>query len=258
MALIMLLWIAPSLPTTRVRRSDPAARARGDQRARADHPVGRITHATWCPRCCREPWRKAASRSAGSSPATTRSSSSMPSRPIWRAVAGIELTYRDTDGHAVTYVILPAGPVVIPERGRVQIDRWRPLVRTEAGFSFIIWKQQNLLCLLVSDLVSDGRPREAQAILRQGAFVHRALPGLLDRSPRHSAPRSRGARIVRSTTNGSAMTVQATSTTSVSPKLYSARPPTRNPVTAARLPATSARARPASAGKRRRTASARV
>ncbi|HXJ81892.1 MAG TPA: hypothetical protein VMS64_24810 [Candidatus Methylomirabilis sp.] len=69
---------------------------------------------------------------------------------------GIQLTYRDQDGHAVTYMILPAGPLVLPDRGRVQIDRWRPLVRTEAGFSFIIWKQQNFLCLLVSDLVSDA------------------------------------------------------------------------------------------------------
>jgi len=44
----------------------------------------------------------------------------------------------------------------LPERGRVQIDRWRPLVRKEGGFSLIIWKQQELLCVLVSDLVSDG------------------------------------------------------------------------------------------------------
>jgi len=69
---------------------------------------------------------------------------------------GIELTYRDTDGHAVTYMVLPAGNLVIPEAGRVKIGEWRPLVRTDAGFSFIIWKQQNLLCLLVSDLVSDA------------------------------------------------------------------------------------------------------
>jgi len=68
---------------------------------------------------------------------------------------GIELTYRDADGHAVTYVILPAGTLALPARGRVQVDRWRPLIRTEGGFSLIIWKQQNLLCVLVSDLVSD-------------------------------------------------------------------------------------------------------
>ena len=54
----------------------------------------------------------------------------------------------------MTYVIVPAPALVLPERGRVQIDRWRPLVRTENGFSMILWKQQGLLCILVSDLVS--------------------------------------------------------------------------------------------------------
>ncbi len=69
---------------------------------------------------------------------------------------GIELAYRDADGHAVTYLVLPAGTLALPERGRVQIDRWKPLLRTESGFSLIMWKQQNLLCVLVSDLVSDS------------------------------------------------------------------------------------------------------
>ena len=69
---------------------------------------------------------------------------------------GIELAYQDADGHTVTYLVLPAGALALPERGRVQIDRWKPLVRKEGGFSLIIWKQQELLCVLVSDLVSDG------------------------------------------------------------------------------------------------------
>jgi len=68
---------------------------------------------------------------------------------------GIELAYEDADGHAVTYLILPAPSLVLPERGRVQVDRWRPLVRTESGFTLLLWKQQGLLCVLVSDLVSD-------------------------------------------------------------------------------------------------------
>ena len=69
---------------------------------------------------------------------------------------GIELAYKAADGHAVTYVILPTGNVVLPERGRVQVDRWRPLLRKENGFSLIVWRQQGLLCLLVSDLVSEN------------------------------------------------------------------------------------------------------
>jgi hypothetical protein len=50
--------------------------------------------------------------------------------------------------------MMPGGNVALPEAGRVQIDRWRPVVRTESGFSLILWKQQGLLCVLVSDLVS--------------------------------------------------------------------------------------------------------
>jgi hypothetical protein len=69
---------------------------------------------------------------------------------------GIELAYQDTAGHTVTYVIVPGGSVVLPERGRVQIDRWRPVVRRENGFSLIIWRQQSLLCVMASDLVSDA------------------------------------------------------------------------------------------------------
>ena len=67
----------------------------------------------------------------------------------------MELAYQDADGHTVTYLILPLPALVLPERGRVQIDRWRPLVRKDSGFTMIMWKQQGLLCVLISDLVSD-------------------------------------------------------------------------------------------------------
>jgi hypothetical protein len=68
---------------------------------------------------------------------------------------GIELTYQDVAGHTMTYVIVPGGTVTLPERGRVQIDRWRPVVKKENGFSLIIWRQQGLLCVMASDLVSE-------------------------------------------------------------------------------------------------------
>lgn len=68
---------------------------------------------------------------------------------------GIELTYQDAEGHTITYVIVPGGTVALPERGRVQIDRWKPVVRRENGFSLIMWRQQSLLCVMASDLVSD-------------------------------------------------------------------------------------------------------
>jgi hypothetical protein len=68
---------------------------------------------------------------------------------------GLSLAYHTAAGHAVTYMIVPGGSVTLPDRGRVLIDRWRPVVRREGGFSLIMWKQQGLLCTLVSDLVSD-------------------------------------------------------------------------------------------------------
>jgi hypothetical protein len=68
---------------------------------------------------------------------------------------GIELTYQDVAGHTMTYIIVPGGTVALPERGRVQIDRWRPVVKKENGFSLIMWRQQGLLCVMASDLVSE-------------------------------------------------------------------------------------------------------
>jgi hypothetical protein len=38
----------------------------------------------------------------------------------------------------------------------VQIERWRPVVKTENGFSLILWRQQGMLCVMASDLVSEG------------------------------------------------------------------------------------------------------
>lgn len=73
------------------------------------------------------------------------------------------LTYQDRDGHSVSYIIARGPNVAIPERGRVQIAKWRPLVTTDEGFSLIVWKQSGLVCVLVSDLVSPddlGRLKE--------------------------------------------------------------------------------------------------
>ena len=69
----------------------------------------------------------------------------------------MSLVYRDRDGHTVVYVIAPGPAVAIPERDRVQIDRWRPLLRKENdGFSLIVWRQAGLVCVMASDLVSEG------------------------------------------------------------------------------------------------------
>lgn len=67
----------------------------------------------------------------------------------------LALTYQDRDGHSVSYIIARGPNVAIPERGRVQIAKWRPLVTKDNGFSMITWKQSGLVCVMVSDLVSD-------------------------------------------------------------------------------------------------------
>ena len=67
---------------------------------------------------------------------------------------GLALFYRDPEGHVVSYLVLAQG-LPVPDRGRVQIDGFRPLLRQANGFSLFVWKQQGLTCFLVSDLVSE-------------------------------------------------------------------------------------------------------
>jgi len=67
---------------------------------------------------------------------------------------GIALHYRDPDGHLVTYVVLPAASLRLPDRERVKIDRWRPVLMRDSGFASWVWKQGDLACFLVSDMVS--------------------------------------------------------------------------------------------------------
>jgi len=68
---------------------------------------------------------------------------------------GIALHYRDEDGHLLTYLVLPAPGLPMPDRQRVQIDRWRPALMHDGGFSVWVWKQGDLACLLISDMISE-------------------------------------------------------------------------------------------------------
>jgi anti-sigma factor RsiW len=68
---------------------------------------------------------------------------------------GVALHYRDADGHQLTYIVLPAPELRVPERQRVRIDRWRPALVHDGGFSVWVWKQGELACFLVSDMVSE-------------------------------------------------------------------------------------------------------
>ena len=67
---------------------------------------------------------------------------------------GVAIHYRDPDGHMLTYIALPAASLTVPDRARVQIGRWRPALLHDSGFSALVWKQKEMACFLVSDMVS--------------------------------------------------------------------------------------------------------
>ena len=69
---------------------------------------------------------------------------------------GMALYYRDGDGHLVTYAVLPWPGLPLPEQRRVQIDRWRPALMGDSGFSAWVWRQGDLACFVVSDMVSES------------------------------------------------------------------------------------------------------
>jgi len=69
---------------------------------------------------------------------------------------GLALHYRAEESHLLTYVVLPAPGLPMPERQRVQVDRWRPALLRDSGFSIWVWKQGDLACFIVSDMKSES------------------------------------------------------------------------------------------------------
>jgi hypothetical protein len=70
---------------------------------------------------------------------------------------GMALYYRDGDGHLVNYTVLPWPGLPVPESRRVQIqNRWRPALMSDSGFSAWVWRQGDLACFIVSDMVSES------------------------------------------------------------------------------------------------------
>ncbi|MEX2147674.1 MAG: hypothetical protein WED01_11750 [Candidatus Rokuibacteriota bacterium] len=67
---------------------------------------------------------------------------------------GVALHYRDIDGHLVSYLALPAAGLALPERQRTAAGRFRPVLVRDAGFATFVWKQGDVACFLVSDMVS--------------------------------------------------------------------------------------------------------
>ena len=69
---------------------------------------------------------------------------------------GVALHYRDADGHLVSYVAVPAPGVTVPDRDRVQIDRYRPALVRDNGFAAWLWREGDVACVIVSDRVSEA------------------------------------------------------------------------------------------------------
>ena len=153
-ALVMLLWLAPALPRSSPDQLQRLSRAVVAEYARAvfTEEVDPATVPASLPRVMRESGVLLQWVFTGDADLTL-----VNAQPAYleggRALA---LTYQDRDGHSVSYIITRAPNVAIPDRERVQIARWRPAVRTEEGFSLIVWKQAGLVCVMVSDLVSDA------------------------------------------------------------------------------------------------------
>ena len=89
---------------------------------------------------------------------------------------GLAVHYRDLDGHLVTYIALPAEGLKVPERGRVQIDRYRPALVKDSGFVTWVWRQRDVACFLISDMVSvDDLERFKDYFVRVRASTEPAL-----------------------------------------------------------------------------------
>ncbi len=70
---------------------------------------------------------------------------------------GLALYYRDGDGHLVNYTVLAWPGLAIPEARRVPIEnRFRPALMSDSGFSAWVWRQGDLACFIVSDMVSES------------------------------------------------------------------------------------------------------
>jgi hypothetical protein len=67
---------------------------------------------------------------------------------------GVALHYRDRAGHFLTYVALPAPGLRLPERARVSVGSWRPVLLQDSGFATWVWRHGDLVCFLVSDMAT--------------------------------------------------------------------------------------------------------
>jgi len=64
--------------------------------------------------------------------------------------------YRDGAGRYTTLFLMPEAGIVVPAKGRIPIETFNPYHRVVSGRQFLLWKQGNLACVLVSDLDAAG------------------------------------------------------------------------------------------------------
>ena len=67
---------------------------------------------------------------------------------------GVALHYKDDDEHVVSYIVLPAPGLAVPDGKRVPVGRYRPGLYRAEGFALLVWKQGDFACFLISDMVS--------------------------------------------------------------------------------------------------------
>jgi hypothetical protein len=67
---------------------------------------------------------------------------------------GLALHYRDAAGRSLTYVVLPAPGLAVPERRRMAVNGFRPALLEDEGHAIWLWKHGDLACFLVADVPS--------------------------------------------------------------------------------------------------------
>lgn len=89
---------------------------------------------------------------------------------------GVAMHYRDSEGHLVSYVAVPLPGFTVPDRDRVQIDRWRPALVRDSGFAAWLWREGDIACVIVSDRVSDAELETFKDYFRRLRLTTEALP----------------------------------------------------------------------------------
>lgn len=64
---------------------------------------------------------------------------------------GVGLVYQDESGRMATYLVFPGEEVKVPSTNRVQVADYKPYLGKTEGYSLLLWKQEGLNCVLISD-----------------------------------------------------------------------------------------------------------